>query len=61
MPSPGPLACEPPALRRDAVQPRDSKARDWRRMPTDVCGPLILAALALPEPPRVFDFPATGS
>ena len=30
-------------------------------MPTDVCGPLILAALALPEPPGGFDFPATGS
>ena len=30
-------------------------------MPTDVCGPLILAALSLPEPPGGFDFPATGS
>ena len=32
-------------------------------MPTDVCGPLILTALALalPEPPGGFDFPASSS
>ena len=37
------------AVRRDAVQPRYSPARDCGRTPTDACGTLILAAL--PEPP----------